>query len=122
MGFFGQEMPSPGTKPGSGRGAGHFTRFSPASILRRRLGYLKHIVGSESIVRQFPQGMENPNKRSRWDRRCLPMLVQRGCWIYLALLLAVWALLRLGDRWWPATLLLFGPRWPFALPLLVLTP
>lgn len=27
-----------------------------------------------------------------------------------------------GDRWWPATLILFGPRWFAALPLLVLIP
>ena len=27
-----------------------------------------------------------------------------------------------GDRWWPGTLLLFGPRWLLAVPLLVLVP
>lgn len=27
-----------------------------------------------------------------------------------------------GDRWWPATVLLFGPRWVLLLPLLVLLP
>ncbi len=27
-----------------------------------------------------------------------------------------------GDRWWPATLLLFGPRWLFGLPLAALVP
>jgi endonuclease/exonuclease/phosphatase family metal-dependent hydrolase len=27
-----------------------------------------------------------------------------------------------GDRWWIATLVLFGPRWPWALPLAVLVP
>ncbi len=28
----------------------------------------------------------------------------------------------LGDRWWPATLLLFGPRWALLLPLIALVP
>lgn len=27
-----------------------------------------------------------------------------------------------GDRWWPATLLLFGPRWVWATPLVLLLP
>jgi vancomycin resistance protein VanJ len=29
---------------------------------------------------------------------------------------------RLSDAWWPATLVLFGPRWLWALPLLALVP
>lgn len=28
----------------------------------------------------------------------------------------------LADRWWPATLLMFAPRWPWMLPLLALLP
>lgn len=44
-------------------------------------------------------------------------------WTYLALVAAVWMLLYLGgDRWWFATLVLFGPRWFCALPLAVLAP
>ena len=27
-----------------------------------------------------------------------------------------------GDRWWPATLLLYAPRWPWAVPLGALVP
>jgi len=43
--------------------------------------------------------------------------------LYLLALLAVWALLTwAGDAWWPATVLLYLPRWPWALPLLVLLP
>lgn len=38
--------------------------------------------------------------------------------IILALLLAYFA----GDRWWPGTLLLFGPRWALALPIIPLLP
>ncbi|WP_438021845.1 endonuclease/exonuclease/phosphatase family protein [Sorangium sp. So ce233] len=43
--------------------------------------------------------------------------------LYLLGVAAVWlALPRLGDRWWPATLFLFGPRQVIALPLLVIVP
>jgi len=42
---------------------------------------------------------------------------------YTAAVLGVWALLRLaGDRWWFASILLLGPRWVYALPLVVLAP
>jgi len=42
---------------------------------------------------------------------------------YLATVLAAaWSLWMLADRWWPATVLLFGPRWVLALPILVLAP
>ena len=44
-------------------------------------------------------------------------------WLYLALLLAVWVLIYFaGDRWWAATVVLFGPRWVWGLPLAVLVP
>lgn len=44
-------------------------------------------------------------------------------WTYLAGTLAALALMHLtGDRWWPGTLLLFGPRWMLALPLIPLLP
>ena len=44
-------------------------------------------------------------------------------WSYLALLVSVWAAIRFGgDRWWVATLLLFGPRMWLGFPLLVLAP
>jgi endonuclease/exonuclease/phosphatase (EEP) superfamily protein YafD len=36
--------------------------------------------------------------------------------------LVAWALLRAADQWWPATLLMFGPRWVLALPLALLLP
>lgn len=44
-------------------------------------------------------------------------------YLYLALLLALWAIYRLfGDVLWLPTLLLFGPRWPWAVPLAFLLP
>lgn len=43
--------------------------------------------------------------------------------LFLAAIVAAVVLVqRYGDRWWPGTLLLFGPRWLLALPLLVLVP
>lgn len=38
-------------------------------------------------------------------------------WLALLLVLAAWAVVYFGDVWWPATLLLFGPRWLLAIPL-----
>lgn len=44
-------------------------------------------------------------------------------WWYLAALVAVWMVMRqAGDRWWPATAMLMGPRWPYLAPLVVLWP
>jgi endonuclease/exonuclease/phosphatase (EEP) superfamily protein YafD len=44
-------------------------------------------------------------------------------WSYVAAVLVVWLLLRLGgDRWWFATVILFGPRWLCVVPLAVLVP
>ena len=46
-----------------------------------------------------------------------------GCIVYLALVfLSALVLWGLSDRWWPATVLLFGPRWVLSLPLLGLVP
>lgn len=45
------------------------------------------------------------------------------CWLYVFLLLTIWGVIHVaGDRWWPATILLFSPRWVFALPLLLFVP
>jgi endonuclease/exonuclease/phosphatase (EEP) superfamily protein YafD len=47
------------------------------------------------------------------------------CWIcvlYLLAALAGWVLLKFGDDWWPATFLLFAPRWLLAVPLAALAP
>lgn len=47
----------------------------------------------------------------------------RLSWSYLAAIaLATLILWGLGDRWWPATVLLFFGRWVFLLPLLALIP
>jgi vancomycin resistance protein VanJ len=47
----------------------------------------------------------------------------RASWSYLAAAAIAWAVLwTLSDRWWPATLFLFGPRWVLLLPLVALLP
>ncbi len=56
------------------------------------------------------------------SRRLLTASLSALSWSYLAAVLALWGLLRWGDLWWPATVLIFAPRWPCALPLLVLAP
>lgn len=44
-------------------------------------------------------------------------------WLYLGAIVLAWLSLRFGgDRWWWATLLLFGPRWLLALPHALLAP
>ncbi len=42
---------------------------------------------------------------------------------YVALVLLAWLLLaNFADRWWPVSILLFGPRWALALPAIILLP
>ena len=44
-------------------------------------------------------------------------------WGYLGFAIAVVILIRAeGERWWIGTLILFGPRWIFGLPLLIVVP
>ncbi|WP_437302297.1 endonuclease/exonuclease/phosphatase family protein [Sorangium sp. So ce388] len=57
----------------------------------------------------------------RWRR--LRALVLASAVLYLIVVVAIWlALPIVGDRWWPGTLFLFGPRQVIALPLLVIVP
>jgi vancomycin resistance protein VanJ len=52
-------------------------------------------------------------------RRAVPWL----CWFYVLTVALTWLLIRFaGDRWWVATMLLFGPRWLLLFPTLVLAP
>jgi vancomycin resistance protein VanJ len=61
---------------------------------------------------------------SRPSRRSLAgTMPAAACWAYLALTLGVWAFIATtGDRLWFGTLLLFGPRWVWATPMVVLVP
>lgn len=63
--------------------------------------------------------------RLRWPTLRVSPRIARilgiASWGYLAMALAAAGLLwLLGDRWWLATVLLFGPRWPLLLPALPL--
>ena len=63
-----------------------------------------------------------PPAPGRWRRR-LDRAVAVLCGAYLVLILVVWLTLRFaGDRWWVGTLLMFGPRWVWGLPLIVVLP
>jgi vancomycin resistance protein VanJ len=67
-------------------------------------------------------GRTGATAKPRW-RSCLTRAIPWCVWLYVAAVAAVWLLLALGgDRWWFATLILFGPRWLCALPLVVLGP
>ena len=56
-------------------------------------------------------------------RELIGRLASTLVWIYVAALLGTWTVITLGgDRWWLATVVLFGPRWICGLPLVILTP
>jgi len=53
----------------------------------------------------------------------MPRFTLVFCWSYLLLVSALLAsTFLLGDRWWFATFVLFGPRWVSAVPLILLFP
>jgi len=56
-------------------------------------------------------------------RRRLGVAIARVSWVYLIAAIGLWAVVRFaGDRWWAATLLLFGPLWGAAVALAILLP
>lgn len=66
--------------------------------------------------------MDKPPPDRVW-RRCVRRLFTAAIWGYALAVLAVWGLIHYGgDRWWFATMMLFGPRWVYLLPLAVLAP
>ncbi len=71
-----------------------------------------------------PEVFDDAAKAGQPQRRRWPSKAAAVCtWLYVAAVLAVWLLLRFGgDRWWFATVILFGPRWRCALPLAMLVP
>ena len=59
-----------------------------------------------------------PHKRKSAIR-----MLSLAVWIYVICLATAWLLLVIGgDKWWLSTVMLFGPRWIYALPLLVSVP
>ncbi len=60
-----------------------------------------------------------PPRRPRWPSTTVAVCT----WLYVVAVVIVWLLLRFaGDRWWFATVIMFGPRWLCAVPLLGLVP
>jgi vancomycin resistance protein VanJ len=78
-------------------------------------------ASSRSIQNPVTKRRANRAVARQWPR--LGRTIQIFCWLYLAALLLLCLFLRReGDRWWPATLILFGPRWIWALPMGILAP
>ena len=67
-----------------------------------------------------PRGRLWPALAARLRNRGLLRVVV-GLYLLAVLVLAV-LIDRLGDRWWPATTLLFAPRWIWGVPLAALVP
>jgi len=66
-----------------------------------------------------PRGRATPSPLRRWIPRIVGWLV----WTYALTVLGAWVLLVWGgDRWWFPTVMLYSPRWLYALPLIVLVP
>lgn len=64
-----------------------------------------------------------PAAASRQRPRFLTRATFWICNVYLLSLVAIMLLIwQWGDVWWPATVLLFSPRWVIALPMLALLP
>lgn len=61
--------------------------------------------------------------RKAWWQPALTSAFVGIVWLYVSFVFGLWLLLLLGgDRWWFPTVILFGPRWFSALPLLLLMP
>jgi vancomycin resistance protein VanJ len=59
-----------------------------------------------------------PHLSARRWWRIVGRIAAATVWVYAGALVCVWLLLRFGgDRWWLATVIMFGPRWFLAVPL-----
>ncbi|WP_437680264.1 endonuclease/exonuclease/phosphatase family protein [Sorangium sp. So ce131] len=77
-------------------------------------------AGEASPVASRSAAPAEGSARSPW-RRGADRLLSALVWLTLAAVAAAWGLLVFfSDRWWPATLLLFGPRWVLVAPVLAL--
>jgi endonuclease/exonuclease/phosphatase (EEP) superfamily protein YafD len=78
------------------------------------------------IISKSPKTADAPRAVSAPRPKRRGFLVWITFWlsiIYIVLLLADAVLIRnYGDRWWPATVLMFAPRWIMALPAILLAP
>jgi len=66
---------------------------------------------------------QNINRSKNPLMKKFDTLLTFASWAYAAATILALALMSLtGDRWWPGTLFLFGPRWMLVLPLVPLLP
>jgi len=73
------------------------------------------------VARRLAQRRGKPPPRPA--RRWMPRIVGWLVWIYALTVLGAWGLLFWGgDRWWFPTVMLYSPRWLYALPLVALVP
>lgn len=69
------------------------------------------------------EAMEEALARCPRSNNRLRVVIRLLTCLYLVLLLVAWFSLRLaGESFWPVTMLLFGPRWLMAVPLVLLVP
>jgi vancomycin resistance protein VanJ len=101
------------------------SRWKPAA----RSGASLHGHGARTGAAQRGRGGAGVRAAAAPRVRIPPQLARVEPWLgwitlgYFALVLVAWfALWRLSDVWWPATALLFGPRWMLLLPLALLVP
>jgi vancomycin resistance protein VanJ len=96
----------------------HWVKLSLRSVIADRRGHA--VVNLSSPKTQASQGIA-ADEGVGWRR--IRRIVIVSVWMYVAVILGIWLLLRFGgDRWWLATLLLFGPRWLCVVPIAVLMP
>lgn len=62
------------------------------------------------------QSPRPPQKPRRWLRATVAV----ATWVVLIVTAAVWGVLQWGDEWWPATLIMFSPRWVWLAPPIVM--
>src|SRR5579863_9925736 len=71
---------------------------------------------SSPASRPSASGSRRETARKRWQR-IVSWAAAVLCVGYALGAIGVWVVLRLsGERWWPATLLLFSPRWIYIVP------
>jgi endonuclease/exonuclease/phosphatase (EEP) superfamily protein YafD len=76
------------------------------------------LVSGFKRAQKQESGEKLPRPKPRW-----PAAVAIASWFYLAVFLLLWMLVVLeSDRWWVATLLMFGPRWLWIAPMAILIP
>jgi endonuclease/exonuclease/phosphatase family metal-dependent hydrolase len=75
--------------------------------------------GHQEMTQVAPQVPNARETAPTWGLRCRQALAV-CIWVYVALALTLWWMLPQADAWWPATMLMFSPRWVFAVPLPIL--